>query len=121
MGLRRYSRTHPKAYFAIIFITSSITLQILCVTKFSLAAMEAWLTATNIVAFLLWSYDKWRAGKKGLRVPELVLHFMAACGASPASLVSMSVLRHKTSKRRFGVLYTVMLLLQGALFLRFGS
>ena len=121
MGIRKYSRAHPRAFFAIIFLATSIAIQILCVTTTALTGWQSWMIATNTMAFLLWSYDKWRAGKTGLRVPEVVLHFMAACGASPASLVSMSVLRHKTSKRRFGVLYTILLLLQGALLLRFGK
>lgn len=120
MGLRGYSRAHPRAFFAIIFVVLLIALQIVLVTNLDVTALNAWAIAANTIAFLFWTYDKWRAGGKGLRVPELVLHFMAACGAAPASLVAMSVLRHKTNKRRFGVIYTVLLLVQVALLLRFG-
>ena len=121
MGRHSYSHRHPRVFFGIIFVVLSVALQILCVNRFRITALQSWMVAVNVTAFILWCYDKWRAGKKGLRVPEIALHFMAVCGASPASLVAMSVLRHKTSKRRFGVLYTVLLLLQGALLLQFGN
>ena len=46
----------------------------------------------------------------------MALHLAAFCGAAPASFLAMSLLRHKTLKPRFKVLYTLFLVIQlGAL------
>ena len=67
----------------------------------------------------MWGWDKWQARRGGPRVPEAVLHVMAAAGATPASFAAMEVFRHKTLKRHFRILYTVLLIVQIALLLYF--
>ncbi len=80
-----------------------------------LGPLVAWLLAANLTTFPMWAWDKRRARTGGGRVPELVLHTMAAVGSTPASFLAMSLLRHKTQKRIFGVLYAIFLIAQVAL------
>jgi len=78
--------------------------------------LVAWLASVNLFAFPLWAFDKWQARRGGFRVPEMALHLAAFLGAAPASFLAMSLLRHKTLKPRFKVLYTLFLVIQlGAL------
>lgn len=66
------------------------------------------LLGANLAAFTIWAWDKRQAKKGGRRVPEWTLHLMAICGATPASLVAMQALRHKTMKKAFTVGYSVL-------------
>ena len=79
------------------------------------------LLGANLATFLLWTHDKMQSKRRGWRVPENALHLMAACGGSPAAFLAMKVLRHKTLKRRFALLYSIVLVLQLALAWRFSS
>lgn len=65
----------------------------------------ALLGATNVVTFAVYFYDKSVAGGSAARVPEAALHLLAAVGGSPAALAAQQVLRHKTAKRPFQILF----------------
>lgn len=67
------------------------------VTIISAAALYAIL---NLGVFLLYGFDKWSAGRSGLRVPERLLLFSSAAGPAGA-YCSMKLFRHKTRKARF--------------------
>lgn len=57
-----------------------------------------------IVPALYW-WDKRKARlERGLRIPEVVLHFFAFAGGAFSALASQRVLRHKTRKRQFAVI-----------------
>ena len=74
--------------------------------------LSAWLLGANLAAPAVWWIDKSQATRQGLRVPELALHAIALVGAVPASWLSMSLLRHKTRKPIFRILYAFILLAQ---------
>jgi uncharacterized membrane protein YsdA (DUF1294 family) len=61
----------------------------------------AWLLAVNLTAFFFHGFDKSRAHDIDGRVPELVLHLLAALGGSPGAYAGMEVFRHKTAKGPF--------------------
>ncbi len=64
-------------------------------------AIVAWLLAVNATTALSYAADR-RAARRGeRRIPELVLHGLAAFGGSPAALVASGALRHKTRKTPF--------------------
>ncbi len=79
-------------------------------------ALTAWIIAINIVAFVLYAYDKAIAGHRIVRVPELNLLAMVLFGAAPGAGVAMAIFRHKTAKTRFLLMYG--LCLAGSLLLR---
>lgn len=72
--------------------------------------LAIWLIIINLVAFLIFGLDKWKAKRKEKnekvrRVPEKNLLLLAALGGSVGALLAMRVFRHKTLHRafRFGV------------------
>lgn len=73
------------------------------------------LAVANVLAFTLMGVDKWRARRRGPRIPEAALLTLCACFGGLGSWLGMQVFRHKTSKRRFVFTVPVMMLLQIAL------
>ena len=74
----------------------------------------AWLVSVNIVAIVLFRYDKSVAGTGRTRVPEAVLLLLAALGGTAGAAVAMWLIRprHKTQSLGFIVRYLLILLLQ---------
>ena len=66
----------------------------------------------NVIAVLLTVFDKLRAIHHGRRVREATLLLVAALGGSPAMLVFMLMIRHKTRKPKFMVGIPLILLVQ---------
>jgi uncharacterized membrane protein YsdA (DUF1294 family) len=71
-----------------------------------------WLAAVNVVTLLAYGYDKTIAGSGKMRAPEAVLLGLALIGGSPAALLAMQILRHKTSKPGFQLRFWLILILQ---------
>ena len=65
--------------------------------------------------WFVYAWDKRRAGLHERRVPESVLLTLALLGGSPAALVAMVILRHKTRKVSFLVKFAVVVVAQVAL------
>ena len=66
----------------------------------------AWLALTNVVAILLFAWDKCRSGGYGgNRISEFNLAAIGALGGWPGGLVAMLLFRHKTAKRSFQLKY----------------
>jgi uncharacterized membrane protein YsdA (DUF1294 family) len=65
-----------------------------------------WLLLTNMVAFLLFAWDKFKAGGPGgNRISEFNLAAIGAVGGWPGGLLAMLLLRHKTAKLSFKLKY----------------
>lgn len=69
-----------------------------------------WLILINVVAFLVFGLDKWKAKRKAKneavrRVPEKTLFLLSILGGSIGALLGMRVFHHKTLHRafRFGI------------------
>lgn len=72
--------------------------------------LACWLVIINLVTFLVFGVDKWKAKRKEKkdavrRVPEKNLLLLAAAGGSIGALLGMKVFHHKTLHKafRFGV------------------
>lgn len=59
------------------------------------------LAAVNMVTFLVYGLDKWKARRNRWRIPEAVLLWLAVLGGSPAALVAMHLFHHKTLHKKF--------------------
>jgi uncharacterized membrane protein YsdA (DUF1294 family) len=71
----------------------------------------AWIGAASAFAFLLFGWDKWRAGRPGRsRVSEFHLALAGAIGGWPGGLLGMLLFRHKTAKLSFQLKYALSLL-----------
>ena len=64
-----------------------------------------YLALMNIVAFILYGIDKWKAQRNKWRVTEARLLWIAVAGGSIGALLGMKVWHHKTKhiKFRFGL------------------
>lgn len=72
--------------------------------------LACWLLLINLVTFLVFGLDKWKAKRKEKkdavrRVPEKTLFLLAAIGGSVGALLAMRAFHHKTLHRafRFGI------------------
>ena len=69
-----------------------------------------WFAVFNVVAFITFGFDKWRAGGSNRRVPESTLAWLGAVGGWPGGLLGMNVFRHKTAKLSFKLKYALALI-----------
>ena len=74
-----------------------------------------YLLVINLVAFLMYGFDKWKAKKNKWRVPEKTLLLVAAIGGSIGAFAGMQVFRHKTKHMKFVIGVPVIFILQIAL------
>lgn len=80
-----------------------------------------YLVAVNIMTFLAFGIDKWKAIRNGhknkrfsRRIPEASLLLLAVLGGSPAALLAMYLFRHKTLHKKFRYGVPAILILQVA-------
>ncbi|MGM9642055.1 MAG: DUF1294 domain-containing protein [Eubacteriales bacterium] len=70
--------------------------------KIFLLLMLVYLLAISVVAIGVTVYDKWAAKKRPkARTPEKILLLISALGGSPAMLLTMLGIRHKTKHIKF--------------------
>lgn len=69
----------------------------------------------NFIAAAVTVADKRRAKSHRWRVPENTLLLLSALGGSPAMLITMRLIHHKTKHPKFMVGIPLILLAQGAL------
>ena len=74
-----------------------------------------YLLAVNIVTFLLYGIDKYKAKKGKWRISEATLLTMAAIGGSIGAWAGMRLLHHKTMHKKFKYGIPVIIILQVAL------
>ena len=74
-----------------------------------------YLLAVNIVTFLLYGIDKYKAKKGKWRISEATLLTMAAIGGSIGAWASMRLWHHKTMHKKFKYGIPVIIILQVAL------
>lgn len=86
----------------------------LALWRLGLAPVYAYLVSLNVLALVLYGYDKRQAVVGRPRVPEFVLHTTALCGPSPGALLGQGLFRHKTRKFSFQAVFVGIILLQVA-------
>lgn len=74
--------------------------------------MLIYLTIVNIIAFIVYGVDKWKARKNQWRIAEKKLLFLAIIGGSVGALAGMYIFHHKTLHKKFTVGVPVILILQ---------
>lgn len=65
----------------------------------------------NLVAFVVYGYDKWKSRGQGRRVAERTLLWLLFATGWIGSWVAMSLFRHKTVKasfRRWAIVWTLL-------------
>ena len=74
-----------------------------------------YLLAVNIVTFLLYGVDKYKAKKNKWRISEATLLTMAAIGGSIGAWAGMRLWHHKTMHKKFKYGIPIIIILQVAL------
>lgn len=60
-----------------------------------------YLLSINLLTFVTYGIDKWKARHNRWRVREAALLLLAALGGSIGALLAMMVFRHKTQHKKF--------------------
>lgn len=71
-----------------------------------------YLIGINVLTFLVYGVDKWKARKDRWRIPEDTLIWLAIVGGSVGALLGMYLFRHKTRHNKFRIGVPVILLVQ---------
>jgi len=74
--------------------------------------LAAYFMSINAVTFYYYHYDKKQAIRHGNRVPEMVLHVLSLVGGSIGAILGQEILRHKTCKKSFKSLFTMIVTFQ---------
>ena len=74
-----------------------------------------YLLAANLLTFVTYGIDKYKARHKKWRIPEATLLLLAALGGSIGALLAMRVFRHKTQHKKFRYGVPALLLVQLAI------
>ena len=75
-------------------------------------ALLYYLIVINIVTFLVYGIDKWKAKQGSWRISEATLLILAAIGGSIGALLGMKVWRHKTMHKKFKYGLPLILIIQ---------
>ena len=78
-------------------------------------ALLYYLIVINIVIFLVYGIDKWKAKQGSWRISEATLLILAVIGGSIGALLGMRVWHHKTMHKKFKYGLPMILLAQIAL------
>jgi uncharacterized membrane protein YsdA (DUF1294 family) len=103
------------------FFLVGVVLVVVVTGALRLGLKLAWLPAAvirvSVATFVLYGFDKRRAGTRRGRVPEVILHLFALAGGSPGALLGQQLFRHKTRKVAFQVVFWLIVVLQVGLIL----
>ena len=78
-------------------------------------ALLYYLIAVNVVTFLVYGIDKWKAKHGSWRISEATLLLLAIIGGSIGALLGMKVWHHKTQHKKFKYGLPLILMAQIAL------
>lgn len=107
-------RRSPQQFWWLVGLAGSIGIAMLVMLA-GIPVYPAWLVGAGIVLFLLYGFDKQRAGTGGRRVPEAVLHGMALVGGVAGGWAGRAGFRHKTRKPVFLVVLVIATLIHAGL------
>ena len=74
-----------------------------------------YLIVINVVTFLVYGIDKWKAQQSKWRIPEATLLLLAVIGGSVGAWLGMKTWHHKTMHKKFKYGLPLILLAQIAL------
>lgn len=79
------------------------------------SCLAYYLLAINVVTFIVYGIDKYKAKKAKWRIPEATLLLLAVLGGSIGAWMGMKVWHHKTMHKKFKYGIPAILLIQIAL------
>lgn len=73
--------------------------------------MSIYLIIINIISFILYGLDKYKAIINKWRIPESVLLTISFLGGGIGSLLGMYIFRHKTKKKKFIIINLISIII----------
>ena len=73
--------------------------------QFQIDWFISYLITINLLTFVNYAYDKMAAMMNIFRIPGYELHLLTFIGGTPAALLAQQLLRHKTIKKSFRIVY----------------
>ncbi|MES2579415.1 MAG: cold shock and DUF1294 domain-containing protein [Pseudomonadota bacterium] len=108
VGERLPSYTSSDSNFAFVIIFAFLIFIITTILLGKLPNAVAWLYfIASALAFFAYALDKSAAQKNQWRIKESTLHFLALAGGWPGALAAQQVLRHKSKKQSFKILFWI--------------
>ncbi|QDV19566.1 Cold shock-like protein CspG [Gimesia panareensis] len=92
----------PAVLFTVLFIC--FLLVSVWFNRLSWLALLAY-GAASVITFIAYAWDKSAAQRGKWRTAESTLHFMSLLGGWPGALAAQRLLRHKSSKQKFLLVY----------------
>lgn len=80
-----------------------------------MSTLAYYLIGINVLTFLLYGIDKWKAQKGKWRIPEETLIWLAIVGGIIGAILGMYLFRHKTKHRKFTLGIPVIILAQAVI------
>jgi len=96
----------PKTSFSILAAGLVVVISLALIWLTNLNPFLIWMSAVNVVTFILYGYDKTQAKIGGTRVPEIVLHGLALAGGFLGGWLGRWIFHHKTRKPIFTLILT---------------
>lgn len=78
--------------------------------------MLIYLVVINIITFIIYGIDKWKAQRNRWRISERMLLFLAIIGGSVGALAGMYTFHHKTLHKKFTIGVPLILVIQVMIF-----
>lgn len=70
------------------------------------------LAVWNVIVFVIYALDKYKAVRNQWRIPEKTLITLAFAAGGPGALLGMYVIRHKTRDPKFRILVPLAVVIQ---------
>ena len=70
----------------------------------------------SVITFCAYGIDKFKAQKGLWRIPEKTLHILELCFGWPGALLAQRILRHKSYKKSFRIVFWAMVLINIGMF-----
>ena len=86
-------------------VTYLLALAVLSFNQYMPMMLFIFIISINVVIFLYYLVDKYKAKKGYWRIKESTLHFLSLLGGWPGATVAQQWLKHKNRKKSFQIRY----------------
>lgn len=109
---KKARRTSPSKFYGVLAAALAAGITVALHEGPDLGWVVSWLVAVNVVALLVYGFDKLQAQGQRVRVPENVLHGLVLVGGWGGGLAGMVLFRHKISKGSFQRVFWAIVILE---------
>ncbi|WP_291618485.1 DUF1294 domain-containing protein [Colwellia sp.] len=86
-------------------VTYLLTLAVLSFNQYMPTMLFIFIISLNVLSFLFYLLDKYKAKNGYWRIKESTLHFLSLLGGWPGAAIAQQGLKHKNRKKSFQIRY----------------